>query len=133
VKLKQEEYVRLHRIVTGLSEKSVWEHMSEGKPLEDMLGELPDELHNWTRQVWGDLADRTDALHADAKRTHGYILDDMPGGWTRKDYAQAAQRHPEVRPYLFNILDGRDPRPGILRTLKPVGDTHARAFSEAVA
>lgn len=133
VKIKQNEYVRLHRIVAGLSEKSVWEHMSEGKPLEAMLGELPDELHDWTRNVWGDLSDRMDDLYATAERMHGFILDDLPEGWTRRDYAMEAQRHPEVRPYLFNILDGRDPRPGILRTLKPFGNTHARAISEAVA
>lgn len=133
VKIKQEEYVRLHKIVTGLSERSVWEHMSEDKPLEDMLAELPDELHGWTRDVWNDLSDDLDEIHNAASLTHQTILANLPDGWTRKDYATAAMKHPSVRPYLFNLLDGRDPRPSILRTLKPAGDTRARAISEAVA
>lgn len=133
VKIKQEEYVRLHKIVTGLSEKSVWEHMSGGGPLETMLGELPDELHEWTREVWGRLASAAAEILGRAHMTHSHIVDILPDDWTRKHYAEAAAKHPEVRPYLFNILDGRDPHPSILRTLKPVGVTHARAISEAVA
>ncbi len=133
VKIKQEEYVRLHKIVTGLSERSVWEHMAAGQPLEAMLGELPDELHEWTRDIWGGLALNLDLIYDAAAFHHAAILDDLPGGWERKHYAEAAARHPAVRPYLFNILDGRDPRPSILRTLKPAGDTRARTISEAVA
>lgn len=129
VKIKQEEYVRLHKIVTGLSERSVWEHMSNGQPLEAMLGELPDELHDWTREVWGRLDAELERIYAESCSVHKQIMP-TPG---RKEYAEAAQKHPRVRPYLFQILDGKDPRPSILRTLKPVGQTHARVISEAVA
>ena len=38
-----------------------------------------------------------------------------------------------VIPYLFQLLDGRDPYPAILKTLRPHGDTRARARSEAIA
>lgn len=133
VKIKQAEYVRLHKIVTGLSERSVWEHMSDGKPLEDMLAELPDELHQWTREVWDGLTHEAAEIVGRAHMTHSFIVDTMPEDWTRKHYAEAAAKHPDVRPYLFNILDGRDPHPSILRTLKPAGNTHARTISEAVA
>lgn len=129
VKIKQEEYVRLHKIVTGLSERSIWEHMSDEKTLSELLGTLPDELHDWTLEVWERLADDLDQIHRKALRVHKEIRS-APG---RKEYAEAAQKHPEVRPYLFQILDGKNPRPSILRTLKPVGQTHARAISEAVA
>lgn len=133
VKVKQEDYVRLHRIVTGLSERTVWEHMSEGKPLGDLLGPLPDELHSWTRDVWTTLEDDVDEIHNAASLTHREILMALGEDCARKEYAEAAMRYPDVRPYLFNLLDGRDPRPSILRTLKPSGDTRARAISEAVA
>lgn len=129
VKVKQEDYVRLHRIVTGLSERTVWEHMSAGKALHDLLGPLPDELHDWTRGVWHRLAAAVDEIHTKAQRIHAEIMP-APG---RKEYAEAAMRYPDVRPYLFNLLDGKDPRPSILRTLKPSGDTRAKAVSEAVA
>lgn len=133
VKIKQEEYVRLHKIVTGLSERSVWEHMSEGKPLDDLLAELPDELHGWTRDVWRGLAESLDEIHNQADRVHAEILESLPSGWERKHYALEAMEQGNLRPHLFQLLDGRDPRPSILRTLKPAGDTRAKAISEAVA
>ena len=46
--------------------------------------------------------------------------------------AQAKAR-PPLTPYLFQMLDGRDPYPAILKTLRPHGDTRARARSEAIA
>lgn len=133
VKVKQEDYVRLHRIVTGLSERTVWEHMSEQKTLDDLLAPLPDELHGWTREVWHGLRERLAAINLKVRLTHHEITDELPEGWTRKHYAEAAMKHPDVRPYLFNLLDGRDPSASILRTLKPAGDTRAKAVSEAVA
>lgn len=133
VKIKQDDYVRLHRIVTGLSERTVWEHMGEGKPLDDLLGPLPDELHQWTRDVWGGLLHQLAAVHETATAAHRDILDDLGSDFERRDYALRAQEHAHLRPYLFNLLDGRDPTPAILRTLKPAGDTRAKTISEATA
>lgn len=133
VKIKQEEYVRLHRIVTGLSERTVWEALCEGKELGDLLGPLPDELHDWTREVWDRIDLAAGSIEARARDAHTLTIEALPDGWTRGDYAVLAKKRPGLTPYLFNILDGRDPRPSILRTLKPAGDTRAKAISEAVA
>ncbi|MCW2785216.1 MAG: 2-5 ligase [Marmoricola sp.] len=133
VKIKYDDYVRLHRIVTGLSERSIWEYMSEDKPLNDLLGELPDELHVWTREVWHRIAEQVRSIRVSAEEAHDQILCDLGQGFSRKAYAHEAVKRDWLRPYLFQILDGRDPRPAILKTLRPVGQTHARVFSEDVA
>lgn len=133
VKIKQDDYVRLHRIVTGLSERTVWEHMTEGGPLGDLLAPLPDELHDWTRGVWQRLDTEAAALKRAALTAHAGIVAALPGEWTRADYAEQAKRHGSLTPWLFNLLDGRDPHDRILRTLKPAGDTRAKAYSEATA
>lgn len=133
VKVKQDDYVRLHRIVTGLSERTVWEHMTEGKPLEDLLGPLPDELHNWTREVWGRLHGEAVSLRQAAEEAHVRIVNALEAGWTRAHYAELAKTHGPLAPWLFNLLDGRDPHDRILRTLKPAGDTRAKTYSEATA
>lgn len=133
VKIKQADYVALHRIVTGLSERVVWEHMSEGKPLADLLAPLPDELHPWTRDVWARLKDGVTDLYAQAAHAHRAILAGLPLDWTRADYAARAKTHGPLTPWLFQLLDGRDPRPRILSTLKPSGATRPRTFSEATA
>ena len=134
VKIKQDDYVRLHRIVTGLSERTVWQAMIDNTPLHEVLAPLPDELHDWTRTVWWGLRERTETIAQEAERLHGTILDDLPSRFERRDYAELAKaRGRELKPHLFALLDGRDPRPKILYTLKPAGDTRARAMTEATA
>lgn len=133
VKVKQEDYIRLHRIVSGLSRKSVWEAIGAGQSLDGILADLPDELHDWTRAVWSDLADATAEILAAAGEAHAAILRNLGTKFERRDYAGWAQRAGHLRPYLFLILDGRDPTPAIHKSLKPLGDTRARAFSEATA
>lgn len=133
VKIKQEEYVRLHRIVTGLSERTVWDHMVAGQPLNDLLGPLPDELHTWTREVWDRIDLAALSIEGRTHDAHNLILDELGHGWERGEYARLAKERAPLTPLLFNLLDGRDPRPAILKTLRPAGDTRAKAISEAVA
>ena len=133
VKIKQADYVRLHRIVTGLSERTVWEHMSESKPLGDLLGPLPDELHEWTRRVWDRIEEAESTIEGRAWEAHARIIASLPDDFERGEYASHAKECRDLTPLLFHLLDGRDLRASILRTLKPAGDTRARTVSEAVA
>lgn len=132
VKIKQEDYVALHRIVTGLSERTVWQHMVDDKPLADLLGPLPDELHDWTKGVWSDLLERANSLRHASIKAHDYILASIPEG-DRRAYADHAKAFGILRPFLFMHLDERDALPAILKTLRPAGDTRAKAVSEATA
>lgn len=133
VKIKQDDYVRLHRIVTGLSEKSVWQGMVDGQGIDDLLAGIPDELHPWVTKVQGDLAVQVEAIGGVSEVMHNAIRLALGRDYERREYADLAKRHPKIRPYLFNLLDGRDPRPAILKSLRPVGDTRAKPISEDVA
>ena len=46
VKVKLDEYVRLHKILTGYNLRRLWEHVSEGGSLEGFItkGDVPDEF-----------------------------------------------------------------------------------------
>lgn len=52
IKIKQEDYVALHKIVTGLTERRVWESMKEGKTLEDLCSIVPDEWYEWLNETY---------------------------------------------------------------------------------
>lgn len=54
-KLKLEEYVRLHRIITGFNTRSVWEVLSSGQNIEDLLVKVPEEFYNWVHSVAEEL------------------------------------------------------------------------------
>jgi hypothetical protein len=48
VKIKFEDYVKLHRILTNVSSYDIWENLKTfGKLPEAMLKDVPDEFYNW--------------------------------------------------------------------------------------
>lgn len=51
VKAKQEDYIVLHRLITGLSERTVYEAMSEGKSIAEIQEPLPEEFYDWVQDV----------------------------------------------------------------------------------
>ena len=49
IKIKQEDYVILHRIVTGLNERAVWEHlMTHNGDYSELLESVPDEFYGFS-------------------------------------------------------------------------------------
>lgn len=135
IKIKQSDYVALHRIVTGLSTRTVWEHLAEGRALVDLIEPLPDEFHSWVGQVATDLVGQVHAIRTEVESEHARILTELPEEWNRKDYAMAAKRHRHAAA-LFRHLDGRDFRDYAWKLVKPEREMAAPGASvhdEAVA
>ncbi len=127
VKLKQADYVALHRIVTGLTERTVWQHLVDGRPLAELIEPLPDEFHGWVHTV----ADRIRSTVDSAETALRAEFAALPPAPSRKDFALAVARHPQ-RWALFALLDGRDIGPKLLQAARPDGDTtpSGRTFTE---
>ncbi len=51
MKIKGEEYKRLHRILTNISNRDIFEYVKEGKPLDEILDKVPDEFYNWVKET----------------------------------------------------------------------------------
>jgi RNA ligase len=120
VKIKQEDYVALHRIVTGLNERMVWEHVAAGKPVSELLGALPDEFHSWVVEVADRLVATVERNAADVETAYSTILAALPESATRKDFALAAKAYPFAG-YLFSRLDGKDYRARLWQDAYPAG------------
>lgn len=58
VKLKQEDYIELHKVMTGLNERQLWEWLSQGKSIVEILSDLPEELHDWANPILVHLVDQ---------------------------------------------------------------------------
>ncbi|MGA5303138.1 RNA ligase [Nucisporomicrobium flavum] len=121
VKIKYAEYVRLHRLVTGLTPRTVWEVLATGGDLDALTEPLPDEFHAWVLGVAGDLVASVDALAEGVEKEFAAIVADLPGGWGRREFAARAVRSPN-RGALFLRLDGKDYRPGLWQLVRPPGD-----------
>lgn len=132
IKLKQEEYVQLHRIVTGLNARVVWEQLGEDKSVADICEPLPDELHDWVKNLAAELSGKALTVLTEAREEHERIRATLAGDWGRKDYAAVASRSVN-RAWLFMLLDGKDPSGKIWRTLRPSGDNRPLHVTEDVA
>jgi RNA ligase len=144
VKIKQDEYVRLHRIVTGLSERAVWEWIKAGKSLDELCATVPEEFWPWIRKVGGDLIFKAIEICKEAAQHYLEAMavvedkmevefltnpDSIPQDqaaadrMVRKYFAAEAAKSPH-RPWLFMTFDRREESvvlSKILDTLRPVG------------
>jgi len=51
VKVKFAEYVRLHGILTNVSNLTVWEHMRDNYEFDELLDRVPDEFYDWLKRT----------------------------------------------------------------------------------
>lgn len=109
-KFKGNEYIKLHRLLRGLTFKWALEHHQAGT-LKQAKDTIPDEFHNelngWTEQIddiINTVKEETESVYKKAPKT------------TRKEFALWIQRNsPTLVPYLFARLDHRDLLPFIYR------------------
>jgi hypothetical protein len=131
-KAKLSEYVRLHKVLTGVTERDIWRshgiqrfatlpakqlaqglgcgpaeiEACGGKPLDALLEQVPDEFDHWVREV-------IDRIEAEAARRERVIDEAFAAlahlAADRGAFARAAKDVPDraVRAALFQRLDGR--------------------------
>lgn len=120
VKLKQADYVELHRLISMLSERSVWSQLTESKTLEEICEALPDEFHQFVKDVGGKLLSDYEAIEIKVRGIFHNLLSSMPEGFTRRDFAMEANKIDHFRPHMFTLLDGKSIDELIWKQLKPV-------------
>jgi RNA ligase len=106
VKLKFEEYVRLHRILTRVSNVSIWECLSinDTETLDRMIDKVPDEFYEYVKKTISELNIKYGEIENICKKD----MSDAPINFeTRKDWALyiTQKQYPSV---LFNMLDKKD-------------------------
>lgn len=105
-KIKQADYVELHKIATGLSSLAIWERWRNGEAKDEFIASLPDELQLWAENVWDDLEDWSREGLADALNAY----DRLPKGLSRKEFSEAVRASGANPGYMFLLLDGRADR-----------------------
>lgn len=116
MKIKFPEYVRLHKIMTGLSEIGIWEMLRDGKDILEIIGEVPDEMHNWIQKVVAVFREK----YAEIERIAMQAQMTARAFDTRKDQALSITKssYPGV---TFAMLDGKDYTPIIWKQIRPHG------------
>ncbi|MGA5218304.1 RNA ligase [Streptomyces cinereoruber] len=143
-KAKLSEYVRLHKVLTGVTERDIWRghgiqrfaglpagqvakglgcsvadvEASGGKPLDALLEQVPDEFDQWVRGVIAGL----EAAAAERERAVDEAYARLaPFAGDRAAFARAASGLPDkaLRGALFQRLDGRPTDLLVWRQIRP--------------
>lgn len=112
LKIKFEEYVRIHRLITQISSISIWENLMCKQPLDELIERVPDEFYQWVKTTKKRLETEFTAIEDIAKKEFKTL-------GTRKETALYFQTctYPKI---LFLMLDGRDYAETIWRYIRPV-------------
>lgn len=122
IKVKMAEYKRLHRLVTGISARGIWEAMQTEQGLAPILDRVPDEFYQWVKNTEVDLRRRFWEIEEQAKKDFSA----RPGADDRKTQALYFKECPNPH-LLFKMLDGQEYAPLIWKAIYP---EHARPFRE---
>lgn len=121
LKYKFEEYKRLHRIITNVSEKNIWELLKNGESIKDLLDKVPDEFYNWVKGVVADLEKQFDDIEKSVKNTYDSIV---KRGLSKKDVALGYRDH-QYQHLLFSLMDKKPIAPAIWQLIKPTKEVEA--------
>ena len=118
MKIKGEEYVRLHKILTSFSNVDIWEYLKDGKPLNNLLHRVPDEFDLWVKNTVQKIEDEYQTLEKEYKWIFKVLMR-SPDSETKKGFAELAKRykHPSI---LFKMFDGKDYSDYIWKQIRPV-------------
>ena len=117
IKVKFEEYCRLHRIITNVSNIDIWEKLKDGLPLNEIVDKVPDEFYGWVKNTENRLREEFQNILSDSEKTL-YSIKKKLGDSERKNYAEEIKK--EINSgILFNLLDGRNPDQSIWKLVRP--------------
>lgn len=93
VKVKLDEYKRLHRIVTGVSTKSIWDCLRNKQNIQEYIYAVPDEFSDWVIKKRDELFKKFRTICENCDETISDLI--VNKGLTEiKDIALAIEKHP---------------------------------------
>ena len=110
MKIKGEEYVRLHRILTNFSSKDIWELLKNGEPFEPFLERVPDEFDDWVKRTVMNLRYSFHHIDERAGKLHDGFrygkFNDKEVEPTKKEFAEYVKQFPkELAAVMFKMWD----------------------------
>ena len=120
MKIKFEDYVRLHRIITQVSNIDIWERLMKDEPLDDILEKVPDEFFDWVRQWEKALKFGYVTQEKEARKWFDRLNEEIVFAERKEQAIWILGFVPqEYQSIMFNMLDGRDYSQAIWKMLRP--------------
>jgi RNA ligase len=136
VKIKLEEYKRLHRLMTGVNARTVWEMLSQNHQFDLLFERVPDEFNRWLRQTIASLQGQFQEIEQEGlrrlKTIQELVSQQNLGSETipRAIWAKKILLEGEYASLLFRLLDRKDPADLIWKKIRPEFTSSFRADEE---
>jgi RNA ligase len=102
-KFKSAEYLRLHRLITGFSSKSIWECLMNGQDIESILYAVPDEFFVWVKLKKEEMIKQ----HGEIKTKAEMACKDVEYIPTQKEKALVVlDKYKSISGLVFSLLKG---------------------------
>lgn len=122
MKIKFEEYVRLHKLLTSFSNLDIWQSLKEGKDIEkEILDRVPDEFDLWVKNKIKEIRNEFLEIENEAQNLYKTYLESILEAQTTKaEYSKWVQSQKKsLQPILYSIFDGKDYQKIIWRMIRP--------------
>ena len=113
MKIKGEEYLRLHKIMTEVSTKSVWDVLSNGDDMEGLLKDVPDEFYSKIKEYERELLGEYNKIETISTTRFNEFKH-----LNKKEYAEQVKFN-KYNSVLFSMYDGKDYSKIIWRIIQP--------------
>jgi RNA ligase len=118
LKIKGEEYVRLHRILTGFSNVDIWEYLKDDKNLDELLDRVPDEFDSWVRNTIKDIKTEYEKLDNEYKWIFKVLMR-SPQSENKKGFAEHAKNYKHSG-ILFKMFEDKEYSHYIWKQIRPI-------------
>lgn len=118
VKIKGEEYVRLHRILTEFSNVDIWEYLKDNKNLDELLDRVPDEFDSWVRNTIKDIKTEYEKLDNEYKWIFKVLMR-SPQSESKKGFAEHAKNYKHSG-ILFKMFEDKEYSHYIWKQIRPI-------------
>jgi RNA ligase len=138
VKVKYEDYKRLHKYMTRVTERHVWECLMEDRSLDVEFAGAPDEFHVWIREVATRLNEEFDLRHMRLIKAYRAIrfgegeasFEVEDPREAKKNFALAVKDEKD-KSYYFSMFEDRTIIPQLWKEMKPEAKTFKVVSSDA--
>ena len=116
VKIKGQEYLRLHRLITGFSTRSIWECLKNNDDLDGLLKDVPDEFYDWVKIKKADLILKYNTIVKNVTLAYTKVKQIE----LRKDQASHIMaNYKNIAPMIFSLLDNKTISDLVWKGLRP--------------
>lgn len=124
MKIKGVEYLRLHKIMTMVSTTSIWEVLSNGDKIEDIIKDVPDEFYDKVKSYVKELRYFYYLIEEEAGKLFDYTMygkyNDEEPITDKKEFAIWVQKQKKhLQPILYKMFDKKDYSHYIWKLIKP--------------